>query len=537
MLRAVLQTLTASDFRRAIERSLERLRASRAVIDAANVYPVPDSDTGTNLVSTFEGIVAALDGVADQDVPRAIRTAALKSARGNSGVIVAQILRALADDLDRGPVDGPGLAAGLTRAADLAYEAVMHPVEGTILSVMRAASRAPRDLTDASDVLSDAARGAVDALGHTPEQLPELQRAGVVDAGGMGLVTILNAFAEAVGGRASLSPAFSDAVTAHALRRAVREQGSTTYALEVQYLIETSADAIARLRTQLDAIGDSLAVTGGGGTWRVHVHTNDADAAVRYGAAAGALTDIEIVRFEDQIASQRDATADAAHVIDRSLRSDAATLIAVVAGVGMAKLFAELGAHVIDGGDRVEAGEATLIEAIASAPTEHVILLPNNEDVFARALDLDVEGKKIEVLRTTDQAAGLAAAVGFGDGRAAVDSIADMKETLARVRTGAVVGIPPGVDLRIGPRGASVAGYAEGEIVAAGFDRVEVAVEVAVALAADRSADVVTVLTGADASPAEDERLHKTLEVALPDAQVDVVHGGQPQHHYLVAVE
>src|SRR5438105_3379541 len=294
--------MDAEALRRGILSSLEDLRASRKAIDAANVYPVADSDTGTNLVMTLEAVAAALDRSADTPaaIARAVRSGSLVGARGNSGVIMAQIFRAWADAVETGPADVEQVARAFKRATELAYEAVLEPAEGTILTVASAAAEAAQGShEDVAQQFAAAARAAAAALAHTPEQMPVLAAAGVVDAGGMGLVVVLEAFARALG--ADIGRPAPAAVPGDGTPPPVRDEASSTFKYEVQYLLESDAATLDPLRKLLGTIGDSVAVIGGDGLWRVHVHTDDRERAVSLGAAFGEPSDIEVVDFAEQI--------------------------------------------------------------------------------------------------------------------------------------------------------------------------------------------------------------------------------------------
>ncbi|HEV2685222.1 MAG TPA: DAK2 domain-containing protein, partial [Actinomycetota bacterium] len=361
------RVLDAGALRQAMVSSLDDLRAARASIDAANVYPVADSDTGTNLVMTMETVVAAIDR-SSHDPPGiagAVRSGSLVGARGNSGVILAQILRAFADAIEGGGIDVDQVARAFKRATELAYDAVLEPAEGTMLSVVSAAADAAQGShEDVAGQLAAAARAASAALARTPEQMPRLAEAGVVDAGGMGLVVVLEALARALG--ADVGPVKRPPDDDTPLP--VRDEASSTFTYEVQYLLRSDAANLDPLRKLLGTIGDSVALIGGAGLWRVHVHTDDRDGAVSLGEAFGEPSDVEIVDFAEQIratnarAQQIESLAREAQQVNVSeqpsrgvrgiplARSErAAALVAVVSGAGVERLFQELGAFTIDG--------------------------------------------------------------------------------------------------------------------------------------------------------------------------------------------
>jgi DAK2 domain fusion protein YloV len=528
----VKPVLGAPELRRACLAALEALRARSDEIDAANVYPVPDGDTGTNLVLTMEAVAEALGGVSDgaRAVARAIAEGSLKGARGNSGVILSQVLRGLSEAVTDGGLDARALAKGLARGAELAYEAVLHPVEGTMLTVARAAADAALacEEDDCERVLDAAARAAREAVDRTPELLPVLRRAGVVDAGGLGLAVVLDAVAAAVAGRPLPVPQ-------RTLRPAVRrrEAGSPTYAYEVQYLLEGADDGVAEeLGRRLGAIGDSVAVVGGGGVHNVHVHTNQVGRAIEIGMAFGRPRDITVVAFEDQVAGRRGP----ARILAQP--EGAVTVVAVVAGEGLRRLFAQLGAGIlVDGGRTVNPSVGELADALARAPTDDVILLPGSADALPAAREAVrlVPGKRVEIVPTPDLAASFAAMVAFPDAERLEDNLREMREALARTRTGRVAVAVRDAATPAGPvRAGQLVGFAEGEPVAVGGDAVAVAREVARRLG---PGEVLTVLAGAEAPADEAEALRRALREALPGTAVEVHEGGQPVNRYLLALE
>jgi DAK2 domain fusion protein YloV len=545
----VSRILDAGALRQAMVSSLDDLRAARASIDAANVYPVADSDTGTNLVMTMEAVVSAIDR-SSADPPglaRAVRSGSLVGARGNSGVILAQILRAFADAVEGGGADVDQVARVFKRATELAYDAVLEPAEGTILTVASAAAAAAQGShEDVAGQLSDVARAASAALARTPEQLPRLKEAGVVDAGGMGLVVVLEALARAVG--ADVGPA--KPATADDSPPPVRDEASSTYTYEVQYLLHSDAVNLAPLRKLLGTIGDSVAVIGGVGLWRVHVHTDERERAVSLGEAFGEPSDVEVVEFAEQIraTNARAQMAEPSKPVEQPSRGvrgiplarseHAAALVAVVSGGGVARLFEELGAITVDGAIRATATDDALRSAIESAPTQDVIVLPNNEELYAR-LQLMKESlsRRITVLRSADIAHGLAGAVAYGDARDTNAAIRDMEKTLLSVRSGSVVIAPDAFDTSAGRAETGHAvGIAEGAVVKVGENVIEVATSVASELMTD-GREILTVLTGDEVSSEERERLHAALATELPGATVEIHEGGQPLHRYVMAAE
>ncbi|MET8475091.1 DAK2 domain-containing protein [Streptomyces sp. NPDC006422] len=419
--------------------ALEALGRDRAEIDAINVYPVADGDTGTNLYLTLESAHQAVEAVfagleagpepaapALPDVMRAMAHGALIGARGNSGTILAQLLRGMAQVL---AADGSGegdhaegadagaLRLALGRAAEAAREAVAHPVEGTVLTVATAAADAAAGADgDCRDVVRAAYEGACVALDATPGQLAALGSAGVVDAGGRGLVAVLGALSEAVSGEAAPVRRGHARVEAGSARVEATseacpdprsdEDGAAGPAFEVIYLLEADDAAVARLRTRLDALGDSLVVVGGDGLWNVHVHVDDAGAAVEAGVEAGRPYRIRITHFG---LGDVHATHASAPPRERAQRA----VVAVVPGDGLAGLYEEAGATTVPDRPGEPPASGELVDAIRRAHAREVVLLPNDAELrhtaAAAAEQARSEGIRIALIPTRSAVQGIAA--------------------------------------------------------------------------------------------------------------------------------
>ncbi|MFE4370688.1 DAK2 domain-containing protein [Streptomyces sp. NPDC056835] len=418
------QTLDAAAVRSWCSLALEALGREREEIDAINVYPVADGDTGTNLYLTVESAAQAVEAVfaahetgasepAPADAVRAMAHGALLGARGNSGTILAQLLRGMAEVLaDAAPADpggagGARLAPALRRAADLAREAVAHPVEGTILSVASAAAEAAyaaeqSGAVDAGATARAAYAGARAALAATPDQLPVLGRAGVVDAGGRGLLAVLGALVRSLTGETPAAFPMSHrryedpAAVGSAIESCAPEGGP---AFEVIYLLEADDRAVARLRARLDGLGDSLVVVGGDGLWNVHIHADDAGAAVEAGVEAGRPYRIRITHFG----------AAAEEPPERVQRA----VVAVVPGEGLAGLCAEAGATTVLARPGEPPASGELVEAIRRAHAREVVLLPNDaalrHTAAAAAEQARTEGVRVALIPTRAAVQGIAA--------------------------------------------------------------------------------------------------------------------------------
>jgi DAK2 domain fusion protein YloV len=401
----VLEVLDADAVRRWYRSGLAALEATRAEIDSLNVFPVADADTGTNLLMTLRGSAEPVsgrgveeDGVTlDQgfesaDLAETVTTIArrcLLGARGSSGVILSQLLRGIAEVLaaQTGPADGRAVAAGLERAVVLAYAAVAQPVEGTMLTVAREAAEAARSAS--SDqlvvVVQAAAQAARDALARTPSQLDVLGRAGVVDAGGRGLVVLLDVLDAVVAERVIVLP---ESRLASPRLDPCESVDGLSPAYEVMYLIDTDDARVPALRAALDEIGEAVVVSGGDGLWNVHVHTDDAPAAVALGAAAGRPHDVRVTEIGDSRAPGGSVAGADDLVAGRAV---AVVLAVESAALPICDLLTRSGAYVVEAAELVELGASELVVLVEDTATA--------EDA----------GVRTELIRRVAQASGVPA--------------------------------------------------------------------------------------------------------------------------------
>ena len=541
--------------------TLDGLGAAREEIDALNVYPVPDGDTGTNLYLTFEAARQALVDSESTTLVGALTVfarGALLGARGNSGVILSQLMRAGADQLLRGDPTEPGrlLADTLTLAADAAYSAVAEPVEGTILTVARAAAdaaqaavpEAPDDLAaQMGYVVRAAAAAAREALERTPEQLPVLAAAGVVDAGGRGLCVILDAAEEALTGRrpAGAYRPRSPLPVPHHVEGDLSAGGP---AYEVMFLLDADDSTIPTLRKQLAPLGDSLVVVGGDGLWNVHVHVDDVGAAIEAGIGAGRPHRVRVTHFADQVSQS--AAARRRQLGGETAGTAPRGVVAVTAGPGLAALFGEAGAGVVPGGPGRRCSTGELLEAIRATRSDEVIVLPNDGDSIAvaeaAAQAARDEGVRAAVIPTRAQVQGLAAIAVHDPSRSFDDDVVHMTSAAGHARHGAVTVAAKDAMTMAGPcrRGDSL-GVVEGDFAIVGGELEEVALEVVSRLLSG-GGEMVTLVTGAlghsDVGEAVDveaivTRLTTELASRRPDVEVLVYVGGQPRYPLLIGVE
>jgi DAK2 domain fusion protein YloV len=541
--------------------TLVALGEAREEIDALNVYPVPDGDTGTNLYLTFEAARQALVDAESATLVGALTVfarGALLGARGNSGVILSQLMRAGADQLLRGDPTKPGqlLADTLTLAADAAYDAVAVPVEGTMLTVARAAAdaaqssvpSAPEDLgAQMGYVVRAAATAAREALDRTPDQLAVLAAAGVVDAGGRGLCVILDAAEEALTGKRPPKSARRKPLPAP-IQLAELDLSEDGPAYEVMFLLDADDAAIPELRARLAPLGDSLVVVGGDGLWNVHVHVDDVGAAIEAGIDAGRPYRVRVTHFAEQLsqaeAARRRGRGPDGEPLQRGV-------VAVGAGPGLLELFGEAGAGAVAGGPGRRCSTGELLAAIHETGAPEVILLPNDADSIAvaeaAAHAARDEGVRAAVIPTRAQVQGLAALAVHDPSRSFDDDVVQMTSAAGHARHGAVTIAAKDAMTMAGPcREGDSLGVVEGDFAVVGGDLVDVAVEVVTRLLSG-GGEMVTLVTGnpemaghGAASPDVDELVRRVTVHAQelrPNVDVLVYAGGQERYPLLIGVE
>jgi DAK2 domain fusion protein YloV len=531
---------------RFVDVAVDSLAEAREEIDALNVYPVPDGDTGTNMYLTVsaardavqEALAAEPDAGLDTALT-ALRRGALLGARGNSGVILSQMLGAIAARIARATSEERNatvMAEAMREATDASYAAVGTPVEGTILTVSRAASdaavrRAAEPGARARDVFTAAAAAAREALAHTPEQLEQLRVAGVVDAGGRGLCVVLDAAETVLTGRRPIEPRHAlgaRAIPVTADVDALREGGPS---YEVMYLLDSDDAHVESLKAALAPLGDSLVVVGGDGLWNVHVHVDDVGAALEAGIAAGRPHRVRVTHFAEQVAEAARRTEE------RSGRR----IVAVAAGPGLARLFADAGAVVIEGGPGRRPSTGMLLSAIEEIRAAEVVVLPNDPDsvraaqIAARTAEED-HGVRVAVIPTEAQVQGLAALAVHEPARSFDADVLEMTATARHTRHGAVTVAVKRAMTMAGPcEPGDVLGVIAGDFAIVGSDLREVATEILDRLLGG-GGELVTLVSGQGSNGLAS---HCEEYVAYRYAHVDVVlyDGGQDRYPLLISVE
>ena len=547
--------------------------ARRGEIDALNVFPVPDGDTGTNLYLTLDAALDAVRGDTSDTGDPAARTspdlardadslarATLLAARGNSGVILSQLVRGLSEVVgqasDRADgVDGRTLARALRRASDLARASVTRPVEGTILSVATEAAAAAEQVStdpDAGlyDVVAAALGAAREALDATTAQLPALTRAGVVDAGAAGYVLVLESLVHVISGAGAPGHGggprqggprerggFSDLGELGRPRWSPSSAGpgdgdgeDDGASYEVMFLLSDSAPArVETMRQVLDGLGSSLLVVGGPDLWNVHVHVDDVGAALEAGVEAGRPHRIRVTHLVEQRGRRR---------------SDPVTPVAVVAcapGEGLADVFRTAGAGVVRSAPGRRASAGQILDEIRAVHALSVIVLPNDSDTHlaaaAAARAAADEGIEVHVVRARAVVQGVAALAVFDPSAGPAGNLLAMSSAAAATRHGAVTVASRDALTDVGPcHQGDVLGLVDGEIVVMGSDLVRVGVEVLDRLLGS-GGELLTVVTGEDAPPGLGGAIAAAAHTRRRDVEASVIHGGQATYPLLLGVE
>jgi DAK2 domain fusion protein YloV len=550
---------------RFVDIATDALAEAREEIDALNVYPVPDGDTGTNMYLTVsaarDAVREATGGDPDADLHAALAVfarGALLGARGNSGVILSEMLGAIARRIAASSPEERNatiMAEALHQATDASYAAVGTPVEGTMLTVSRAASDAALEVARdpsvrARDVFTTAAAAAREALARTPDQLQVLRDAGVVDAGGRGLSVILDAAETVLTGRRP-TPVTSPMgrhtipIPHHALPEGDLTPDGPAY--EVMYLLDAEDDRIAPLRKSLGDLGDSLVVVGGEGLWNVHVHVDDVGAAIEAGIEAGRPHRVRVTHFAEQVAQARQKAQPAPREpVDRPAAAAPQVgrkVIAVAAGPGLADLFGGAGAVVVEGGPGRRPSTGQLLEAITGCGAREVVVLPNDHDsvrvaqIAASTAESD-EGIRVAVIPTQAQVEGLAAMAVHEPGRTFDQDVLEMTATARHARQGAVTIAARQAMTMAGPcEPGDVLGVIAGDFAVVGQDRYDVATSVLDRLLGG-GGELVTIVHGQDdAQGVLASRCAAWVEEHHPAVDVVVYDGGQERYPLLMSVE
>jgi DAK2 domain fusion protein YloV len=534
------ERIDAKGLVRLIHGSLEALGRHREEINALNVFPVPDGDTGTNMYLTMQAVVEEIRRSGDSSmaaVCQAVARGSLMGARGNSGVVLSQVLRGFTQVLEGHEDAGvPELALALRKGSEVAYRAVMKPVEGTILTVVREASEegeeASKHHSELEDWLAQVARRARESLSRTPELLPVLREAGVVDAGGMGFVVILEGMLSALSGK-DLEAVEEELARWDTPTETVSPSQAEDFRYEIQFLLRCEDEGVEDFRRELARIGGSVLVVGGDGLYRVHLHTDRLGEAVELASARGRMSDVEITDLREQVVALKAAgdTSTSPGVMGEI------GVVVVASGRGLREVFTSLGAGaVVEGGQSMNPSTAELLEAVESLPQGRVVILPNNKNIVPAAEQVKgLTRKEVVVVPTRSVVEGRAARGAMG-GKL---GLAENGERMARAASGVKTGLLThavrdsrwsGGEVR---KGYYIGLFREG-IVSHHEDLFQAAVGLLEAMM-EGDEELLTVLLGEGFPEGLEESLREYAEGR--GLEVEVIRGGQPLYPLILGLE
>jgi len=539
-IKAPLRSCDGQLFKRMLESSTHWLNRNSRAINALNVFPVPDGDTGTNMLLTMQSAIKEVDSSPEHSVAKiafAVAHGALMGARGNSGVILSQILRGFAQGLaDRESMDAKAFAAALAEGANMAYQSVIKPVEGTILTVIRDMAETGRRLARESDDLYRVWEGVVEAARHsvaqTPSLLPVLREAGVVDAGGQGLFVIFD------GALRLLRGAPAEAVTqvedhlpeAHLLTE-------EAYGYDIQFLLRGQSLDVGAIRDEIASMGESTLVVGDSHLVKVHVHAPNPGPILEYAANLGPLSKVMIENMDEQY--QEFMLGKAAPGQSATLELTKIATIAVAPGAGLRRVFESLGVTtVVPGGQTMNPSTEELLQAIDAVSSDQVILLPNNRNVLLAAQQAQsLSQKEVRIVPTETIPQGICALVAFNYQAGLDVNVKAMERAMGEIQTAEITWavrstLVEGLHVEQG----EVIGLLNGSLVAAG-PHLEGVVTELLRRMNTQDLELITIYFGEGVTQEEAEGLAKSVQALYPEQEVEVVDGGQPHYPYIISVE
>lgn len=549
-----MQVLTGIDLKRIITVAAQYLNESKDKVDALNVFPVPDGDTGTNMALTLSTAIRELDNLADDKistVASAIARGSLMGARGNSGVILSQFFRGFSDGLaNLTEATGRQLAEAFDMASQTTYKAVMKPVEGTMLTVGRELAAACLEATAEQEltpieVWALAVEAGRKSLANTPNILPILKQAGVVDAGGEGLMVVFEGAFKALKGEIIEVSPVQIVTSATPVKEGIsRIEGDLVNKYCTEFIIKGSNLDQEEIRATLQPLGESMLVVGDSDVVKVHIHTDRPGKVLDYCTGLGNVTEIAI----DNMLLQNESITENENVL---VFPNAPTvppvpaekkpigLVAVVPGAGLAEIFMSLGVDkIVTGGQTMNPSTEELVNAVEEVNADAVIILPNNKNViFAAQQVKELVDRPVEVVPTRSVPQGIGALMGFGLHLDLEENLAAMESAMEEVKTGEVtyaVRTTKAGDLEIEEH--DIIGLAEGKIAVAGKSVNEVALMLLEELV-DEDSTVISIYVGDNQDLADAEEFRATVEESFPDCDVEMHKGDQPLYYYIMSVE
>ena len=541
----MIQCIDGKKFRDMFVSGANNLQNNKDLVDKLNVFPVPDGDTGTNMSLTISYAIKELSKVENDDITnvgKALSKGSLMGARGNSGVILSQIIRGIAKSVEgKETLNVVDLANALKNGSDTAYKAVIKPIEGTILTVVREsgeyALQIAKEDIDMIEFLELVVAKANESLNKTPELLKALKEAGVVDSGGKGLVLIYEGMLSSLKGNdiESVEGGASSNVEVNV------EQNISTEDIKFQYctefILESNKVDDLTIRERFMKYGDSLAVVGDEGVIKVHVHTNDPGLAIQEALSYGQLLTIKIENMKLQ--HENKVLNETAQTKEVPVEEKEYGFIATSMGEGLAQIFKDFGVdHIIEGGQTMNPSTEDFMKAIESLNAKNIIILPNNSNIIMAANQAkELSDKNIVVIPTKNVSQAFATLVTFDADSSIEENKASMMEALSSVKSGQVTyAVRDTVINDVEVKEGNIIGIAEGKLLSAG-DKVDEITTDLVEKLVDEDSAIITLFYGEDTSKEEAEALRDALEEKFEDIDVELHYGGQPLYYYLISVE
>ena len=553
----IIKTIDAKVLSRMFLAGAKNLEAKKEWINELNVFPVPDGDTGTNMTMTIMSAAAAVTALEDPDMEtlaKAISSGSLRGARGNSGVILSQLLRGFTKSVRKSKeLDAIAIAAAMERAVETAYKAVMKPKEGTILTVAKEAALKAAEIAPEAEELQpyfeEIFAHAEATLARTPEMLPVLKEAGVVDSGGQGLLEVLRGAMDGFLGKEVDYTDFQKSSGPAVTKIFPQAEADIKFGYCTEFIIlldkPMPLEEEHSFKEFLTSIGDSIVLVADDEIVKVHVHTNHPGQAIERALTYGALSRMKIDNMREE--HQEKLIKDAEKLARQQAEEEKAAVpaketgfIAVSAGNGLTDIFKELGTdYLIEGGQTMNPSTEDMLNAIERVNAKTIYIFPNNKNIILaanQARDL-TEDKKIIVIPTKTVPQGITAMISFVPEKSPEENEAEMLDAISKVRTGQITYAVR--DTRIEDNEiheGDIMGIGDKGILAVGSNKQEVAEATVKAMMSD-DAEVISIYYGADTSEKAAEALGSALEEAYPDCEVEINRGGQPIYYYIISVE
>ncbi|OOP73931.1 DAK2 domain-containing protein [Clostridium beijerinckii] len=541
--------INGHDFYNMVVNASNKLLEQSDFVNALNVFPVPDGDTGTNMSMTFKAAVKEIEGMDTYsigEISKKLAKGALMGARGNSGVILSQILRGFSKGLEgKKEVDIKEFAVAFSEGSKSAYKAVMRPTEGTILSVIRAAAEAAvsSDAKDMVAFMEEITVKSKEMLDRTPELLPALKKAKVVDSGGMGLYIILRGMFEALKNNIKAELSDMKISDANGTLAKATEEIDIKFGYCTEFIILGDAKRAQDFQNEIESLGDSMIVVGYDDVIKVHIHTNDPGLVLSKAVAIGELSKIKIDNMREE---HRELLINTKELTETSSEDEVGDgekkkygFITVAMGDGISNIFKDLGIdYVIEGGQTMNPSTQDILDAVEKINAEHIFIMPNNKNIIMAANQAaEISSKNILVVPTTTIPQGIACATMFNYDSEVEENFTNLKDTIEVVKTGSVTYAVrdteiDGIDIKQG----NMLGLVEGKIKEVGEDKKVVAGKVLEDMIDDES-ELITVYYGEDVSDEDANEFEAELQEKYEDLDIQFYKGNQPLYYFLISVE